>query len=63
VVMSVIAAAAGAAVVLFAWRLANVGLSLLVHKTAPRYPKAARELCRAAFTTNCRNGPVRVPEL
>jgi hypothetical protein len=23
--------------------------SFLLHKTAPRYPKAARELCRAAF--------------
>jgi len=32
--------------------------SLLVHKTATRYSKAARELCRAAFTTNCRSGPV-----
>src|ERR1700730_311530 len=32
--------------------------SFLVHKTAPRYPKAARELCRAAFGTNCRTTPV-----
>src|ERR1700738_2658567 len=32
--------------------------SFLVHKIAPRYPKAARELCRAAFGTNCRSTPV-----
>jgi hypothetical protein len=32
--------------------------SFLVHKTVPSYPKAARELRRAAFVTNCRSTPV-----